>query len=118
MKLRITKGVYGEIPLHYAGIKGQDTVMLLLMHSYKYIRLPQLWFCVGTILPASRPGGQAWYLPRVPVQWTLPGQHRTGVFVCMCVWCVYICVHVCMPVCVNGNVHLLKCVLDVRVWVY
>ena len=67
------------------------------------VRLPQVWLRVGTVLPASRPGGQAWYLSRVPVQWTLRGQHGAGVCVCVCgvcvcvcVWCVCVCVCVCV----------------------
>ena len=59
------------------------------------VRLPQVWLRVGTVLPASRPGGQAWYLSRVPVQWTLRGQHGAGVCVCgvcVCVYGVCVCV--------------------------
>ena len=56
--------------------------------------------CVGTILPASRPGGQAWYLPRVPVQWTLQVNMKQ---VCV-VMCVPVSVHSAMCVCLPVHI--------------
>ena len=77
---------------------GNHRVLPSAEHGEVHVRLPQVWLCVGTILPASRPGGQAWYLPRVPVQWTLQVNMEQ---VCV-VMCVPVSVHramcVCLPV--------------------